>query len=98
MNPKILSYICLAYRARKAVCGEFSVENAVKERKAFLVLVAEDASENTKKRFHDKCTYRDIPCRDCFSKEALGKACGKEYRSCVAICDAGFADAIQKLI
>ena len=51
---KILSMIGLATRAGKTVSGEFSVEKAVKTRKAFLVLVSEEASDNTKKLFLNK--------------------------------------------
>ena len=34
MNNKVLSMISLATKARKTVSGEFSVEKAVKEKKA----------------------------------------------------------------
>lgn len=85
-------------RAGKLVSGEFAVEKAVKTQTAYLVLVAEDASENTKKLFFDKCNYRGIPCHLGFSKEELGKACGKEQRASIGICDQGFAGAIIKLL
>ena len=52
MNPvknKIFSLLGLATRSRNLVSGEFSSEKAVKGGKAFLVIVAEDASDNTKK-------------------------------------------------
>ena len=52
MKPdKISSYIGFAMKSGKLVSGEFSVEKAVKEGKARVVIVAEDASENTKKKF-----------------------------------------------
>ena len=37
----------LAQRAGKVASGEFSTEKAVKSKKAFLVVVASDASDNT---------------------------------------------------
>ena len=56
-KKKIFSLIGLATRARKTVSGEFATEKAVKSFKACLVIVAEDASDNTKKLFQDKCSF-----------------------------------------
>ena len=50
---KELSLLGLAAKAGKVVSGEFATENAVKSGKAFLVLTAEDASNNTRKKFND---------------------------------------------
>lgn len=94
---KLLSIVSLATKAGRTASGEFACEKAVKERKAFLVITAEDASDNTKKHFQDMCSYRDIPVILYGTKESLGKACGKDYRSCVAVCDKGFRDTIIRL-
>ena len=56
-NNKVLSLIGLATKAGKTVSGEFSTEKSVKTGKGFLALVADDASENTKKKFRNMCTY-----------------------------------------
>ena len=58
---KELSLLGLAAKAGKVVSGEFATENAVKSGKAFLVLTAEDASNNTRKKFNDMCTYYEVP-------------------------------------
>ena len=50
---RVLSMLGIAARAGKVASGEFSTEKAVKAGKAYLVLTAEDASENTKKKFRD---------------------------------------------
>ena len=55
-NNKVLSLIGLATKAGKTVSGEFSTEKSVKTGKGFLALVADDASENTKKKFRNMCT------------------------------------------
>ena len=49
-NNRVLSLIGLATKAGKTVSGEFSTE---KTGKGLLVIVAEDASENTKKKFRN---------------------------------------------
>ena len=58
---KVLTYLGLATRAGKTVSGEFSVEKSLKQRKARLVVVSEEASENTKKKFRNMCEYRKTP-------------------------------------
>lgn len=92
------SLLGLCQKAGKLVSGEFSCENAVKKMQAKLVLVAEDASSNTKKLFHDKCTYRKICMVEFGSKEELGKAIGKDLRASIAILDAGFAEKVKKML
>lgn len=95
---KILSLVGLARRAGKAVSGEFSTEKAVKEGKASLVLIASDASANTKKLFGDKCSYYGVPLREYADKKALGGALGQEERASLAVTDSGFAQAVLKIL
>ncbi len=97
MKPdKVLSYLGLAMRGRNLVSGEFQTEDAVKSGKAILVIVAEDASENTKKLFRDKCSYYEVPVFSYGTKQSLGRAIGKDQRSSLAVTDAGLAQAIEK--
>lgn len=95
---KIFSMIGLATRAGKTVAGEFSVEKAVKTNKAFLVLVSEEASDNTKKLFLNKCNYYEIPVYIYGSKEELGSSTGNKERASIAITDEGFSRTIVKLL
>ena len=71
IEQKIYSYIGLATKAGKAVSGEFSTEKAIKEKKARLVLVSEESSENTKKKFIDSCSWYKIPIYLFGEKERL---------------------------
>ena len=48
--PEEISLVGLAAKAGKVVSGEFATEKAVKTQKAFLVIIAQDASENTRKK------------------------------------------------
>lgn len=95
-NNKILSLVGLATKAGKTVSGEFSVEKSVKSGKGFLVLVAGDASENTKKKFRNMCEFYEVPLYFLSDKESLGRAMGKEFRASLAIQDENFAKAIEK--
>lgn len=93
---KILSLIGLATKAGKTVSGEFCTEKEVKTGRAALVIVADDASINTKKKFQNMCDFYEVPI--CFykDKDALGHAMGKEFRASLAVLDEGFAKGIIK--
>ena len=95
-NNKVLSLIGLATKAGKTVSGEFSTEKSVKTGKGFLALVADDASENTKKKFRNMCDYYKVPIYFYEDKDTLGHAMGKEFRASLAILDEGFAKEIMK--
>lgn len=97
-DKKILSLIGLCMRAGQLKSGEFSTENAVRDKKAKLVLVAGDASDNTVKLFTDKCRSYGVECRRFSDKASLGRALGKELRASCAILDEGFAGKIKELI
>lgn len=99
MKPdKVLSLLGIATKAGGVVSGEFSTEKALKEEKAYLVLVAADASSNTKKHFSDMCSYRGVPYYTYADKEQLGHYIGKEFRASLAVTNAGLAKAmIEKL-
>ncbi len=95
-QSKVLSLLGIAMKGRKLVSGEFQTLNAIKKGSAMLVIIAEDASDNTKKLFNDKSAFYEVPAVSFGTKESLGHAIGKELRSAVGVCDAGLADAIIK--
>ncbi len=93
---RIFGLLGLAAKAGKIVSGEFMTEKALKEGRACLVLVAEDASQNTKKHFRDMSDYRSVPIRLFGTKEQLGRCIGKEFRASLALTDSGFANSLLK--
>lgn len=97
-KSKILAYLGLATRAGKAVSGEFCVERSVRQRRAKLVFVSEDASKTSGKNFRNICTYYKVPLYFIGSREELGAACGKEARVSAAIEDEGLAQAAIRQI
>ncbi len=90
-RKQVLNLIGLATKAGKTVSGEFSTERAVKSGKACMVIVSEEASDNTKKKFANMCTYYQVPIWFFGKKDELGHYMGKE-----AILDEGFAGAMVK--
>lgn len=93
---KVLALLGLAMRGRNLVSGEFQTLEAVKKGSAMLVIIAEDASANTRKLFMDKCKFYEVPIRAFGTKDELGRAIGKDLRSSLAVCDAGLAEEIVK--
>ena len=99
MKPdKVLSMLGLAAKAGAIASGEFPTEKSVKEGKAFLVIVAGDASENTKKHFRDMTTFYEVPMYVYSEKEMIGHAIGKEFRASLAVNSENFAKNIEDKI
>ena len=95
MMDRVLSMIGIAAKSGNVVSGEFSTEKAVKTGSAFLVIVSEEASENTKKHFTDMTSFYEVPIYFYGDKESLGRAIGKEFRASLAIVDENLAKAVE---
>lgn len=98
MTNKIYSMIGLAQKAGKVSSGDDTCETIIKSNKSFLVIVASDASDRTKKKFNDMCIYRNIKIYEFGLKDVLGKSIGKLTRSILVIKDINFANTIEKLL
>lgn len=97
-RQKVLNLIGLATKAGKTASGEFMTEKSVKSGKAALVIVSEEASNNTRKMFANMCTYYEVPIYFFGKKDELGHSMGKEMRASLALLDEGFAKAVVKLM
>jgi ribosomal protein L7Ae-like RNA K-turn-binding protein len=86
----------LAMKAGKVVSGEFATDKGVKTGKASLVIVSEDASDNTKKMFSNMCEFYKVPIFYYGTKDELGHSIGKAMRSSLAITDENFANSLIK--
>ena len=95
-SSKALSLVSLATKAGKTASGEFCTEKEVKTGMAELVIVAEDASANTKKKFKNMCDFYEVPIYFYGDKDTLGHAMGKVFRATLAVTDAEFAKGIKK--
>jgi ribosomal protein L7Ae-like RNA K-turn-binding protein len=98
MSKQIISLLSLCQKAGKIVSGESMCEQALKNGSAKIVIIADDASNGTKKNFQDACTYRQVPIYFFATKEVLGNAIGKELRASLAVTDSNFKIKIEKLL
>lgn len=94
---KALNLLGLAMRAGKIISGEELTLKAIRSQELSIVLVAKDASENTRKKFKDKCSYYHIRYTELFSQEEISHSIGK-YRMICGVNDEGFARKIYELI
>lgn len=94
-SKNILSFLGLALRGGRAVVGEEPVESVVRARDARVLLLADDASDHTRRRcvhFADvgQCLWLKLP----FTKDELGQSLGRSSVALVAVTDIGFAAAL----
>lgn len=94
----IINFIGLARRAGCAVFGARLCEKSIKERRAKLVIVAENASGQTKKSIYDCCAYYKSDVISAFNKKEIGKIAAVEECSVISITDKGFAEKIKSEI
>ncbi|MBR2453266.1 MAG: ribosomal L7Ae/L30e/S12e/Gadd45 family protein [Clostridia bacterium] len=96
-NEKFFRMLGLATRMRGVVFGEGAARDSIKSGKAEIVIVSEDASDNTKKRFKNSCDFygkRLIICGDRF---LLGKYTGRTFAVVVAVTDKNIAKSINDI-
>jgi ribosomal protein L7Ae-like RNA K-turn-binding protein len=98
LHNKIYSFIGLARKAGAVCPGETLSAQAVKQKRAYLVLVTGDASDNTKEKIKTVVYGTDIPLLQFGEKAKLGKMLGKVFFSVIAITENRFAQRIMEMI
>lgn len=98
MNTKVKNLLSLAARSGNIVSGDETCINYLRKGAIYVLILAEDASDNTKKKFNDKSSFRNVPIRFWKGKEELGNTIGKTSRTVVGIIDKGFAEQILKYL
>lgn len=94
MKDNALRFLGICRKAQKLVSGDTAVFKAVQSGDAELVIIASDASDNTKKRFQDKCSTYGITAVTAFTVADLGSVTGHEVRAVCAVTDEGLAKAV----
>ena len=97
MLNNVLSLLGLASRARKITSGETLIHD-IRNKKVYFVIIAADASDNTKKKIIDKCNFYKTDYVVDGSSDDLSAAVGKYNRVAVGILDKGFAASIKSKI
>ena len=92
----LYSFLGLMQRAGKLTTGDDGVEIDIKKEKSELVIIAADASDNTKKRFINMCENRKIKYIVFGEKSEIGNSIGKSARSVLSVKDKNFAEGFLK--
>lgn len=95
MNEKFFSMIGMARRAGKLSAGEAAVKDAVRRQTAELVILAADASENTKKSVTNSCSFYKISVIEVPLMDKLGECIGCARTAAVSVNDYNLAKAVS---
>ncbi|MDT8340195.1 MAG: ribosomal L7Ae/L30e/S12e/Gadd45 family protein [Longimicrobiales bacterium] len=93
-NPRteLLRFLGLAHRAGSVVVGTDAVRRAVREGRARVVLLAEDASDTQLKKIKALLEHRGLPSAVLGTREELGAALGRGRLSAAALTLPAFAE------
>ena len=84
-------------KAGKLAYGTDMCLEKIKFKKAKLVIVAEDASLNTKEKFNRICEENQINLLTFGDKNQISQAIGKPNKTVIAVLDSNFAKSINKM-
>lgn len=84
----------LAFRAQKLHYGTTNVIKSIQKQEATLVIIANDASDNTKKKIIDKCTYYNVDYKIEYQSHEISHAIGKKNIMVISILDSGFKNIL----
>ena len=93
---KILNNLGLCAKSRNLISGEDLVVESIKKNKVFYIFLANNASDNTKKKINDKAKFYNVLVNMDYSSEELSHAIGLTNRMVVGITNEGFAKILKK--
>ena len=95
IEQRAMNLLSMAARARRILSGAFVVEEALKRKQGTYLLLAVDASEETKAKFSRMAAQMNVPSAELLTMQQLGHCLGKEYRAVAVLIDRGFADRLS---
>lgn len=96
-DDRFYSFLGIIQKSGKLVSGYNNCELEIKKDKCKLIIIAEDASNNTSKKFTDMCNYRDVSYIVCGTKELLGHSIGKPPASVLGIRDENMSKVVLNM-
>ncbi|MDY2960638.1 MAG: L7Ae/L30e/S12e/Gadd45 family ribosomal protein [Hornefia sp.] len=95
LSSKLSGYLGFAAKSRGLQTGYNTNLLLIEKRRVKLLIVAEDASQNTKKKMTQKCKANETEYRIFGTKEDLSKITGRYESSTFAITDDNFSKVIK---
>ena len=97
-SAKICGLIGIATKAGKIVAGTDACLEDIQKGKVKLVLIAQNASERTKRTFEEAAKRCQVTIYTILSIEELSKAMGKVNKAVIGIKDIGFSKKMISII
>lgn len=97
MQNKLLTMLGFAIKSGNLVSGENTVEIFMPKRKVSLLIIAEDASENTKDKFVSMAERYNVPYLIYGTREELSHAIGKFNRTVIGLTNKKFSREIKRI-
>ncbi len=97
-NERFNRLLGLAARAGKLAIGEGKALDFIKKRGACLVIISEDASENTKKKIKNSCDFYSTKIVEYGDRYTLGRYTGREFAVVIAVLDINMADGMKNIL
>ena len=96
-QDRVLTSLGLAKRAGKIITGTSLVQDAVRHKKACLVIYASDVSQNSKKKLVNSCEFYSVELICYSDMKSLSNALGeKKLITSAAVTDENFKILIKK--
>lgn len=96
-REKIANYLGLAQRAGKMAAGDMAAREALRQRRAFLLVLAADAAPQVREEL-TALAGKAVPILTWPDMYDLGRLLGKSRRGAAAVLDQGFAQAIRQAL
>lgn len=91
---KLLRYLGLAKRSGNLISGYNTCIHYINKNRIKLLIIANDASDNTKDKFTQLALSKKVNCVIWGKKDELSHAVGTDNRSVFGIIDENFASAV----
>lgn len=98
MINRVYSMMGLCMKAGKLAYGSDMCEEKIKNAQVKLLVVAENASDNTKRKFENLCNVNGIDFIFFGTIDLISHSIGKDNKAIVAILDEGFATRIKEML
>lgn len=90
----VYSAIGMANKAGQLVTGTEECIKAIRAKAVIIVVLSEEASENTRKKVMNSCNTNSIACLEYGRSEMLGKMTGKSHRIVIGVKDKNLSKLI----
>lgn len=97
LNNKFFTMLGFAQKSGNIIMGDDLVESALNKRAISLIIVSEDASDDTKKKYIKLCENLNTKIIIDFSREDLSSSVGKFNRTLIGIKNKKFSRELYSI-